>query len=819
MIDPQYLGYLLIQEGFETWFLYLFKAIEQTKFIKENIHSSLFEYISKVYDGSITRLNINIPPRAGKTTLATYLLVYALTINPKSNIIYTSYSQSLLTDIAGRVKDILENPIYKAMYPGNTALTDEQLNPEDDFWAQYLKKETGKNTYTAKKIVTSKGGICLFSSIGSQITGYGCFSYDTLILTEDGFKQIGDIVESRYKGKIWSYNFETKRKELQPIYDYVKNKKSKYLKIILDNNEKIYCTPDHIFYLKDGQQVRADKLRIGFKIMSDSFNLRDRNIKFLGNIFSRIIFIKRKINLFLSKVFKIVIKFSSLFIPLIANVFSNFAPYATTFNITNRAIAQTIIFGYLLIWAFIFCNSNGNFFCDFVKFAIGIILIFHVFFSRAITKVFKSIVCRVRVKMSHLLGRFADKGKKNKSVNKQRPVPIIFTKINPHIPFIIRVLFHNLFSFSRVNFTRFRNIISVIFGYRKIINIVDCKHIAPSYCVTLWNNNNFYITKSQVLVHNCGTRNGKGFTGALIIDDANKPDDIYHPTLRNKVIRYFAGTLLSRLNNSDVPIINIQQRLHIEDLSGVLQSKYNFQTLKRPLIEPDGTCNLPSQYSLERIKELQIDNYVFQSQYQQEPIILGGAVIKRDWFKYYNSTLDYNYTRLIITADTAMKIKEHNDFSVLMASAVTPNNQLHILEMQKGKWEAPDLKRIAVQLFEKYKYNSKTGLSCSGLYVEDKASGTGLIQELQRAGIPVIPLKVDSDKLTRVQSVLNYIASGQVLLPNDETYGFNPELLSECEAFTRDDTHLHDDIVDTLVYAIQEGLVKNNVSLLDYFIS
>ena len=57
------------------------------------------------------------------------------------------------------------------------------------------------------------------------------------------------------------------------------------------------------------------------------------------------------------------------------------------------------------------------------------------------------------------------------------------------------------------------------------------------------------------------------------------------------------------------------------------------------------------------------------------------------------------------------------------------------------------------------------------------------------------------------------------MLPYDETYGFNPELLAECEAFTRDDSHAHDDIVDSLVYLIQESLVKNNVSLLDYFIN
>lgn len=483
--DVQYIGYRLLKRGFETWFRYLFRAIEQTNFIKEAIHESLFDYIDKVYKQEITRLNINIPPRAGKTTLATYLLVYALTVNPKANVIYTSYSQSLLTDIALRVRDILEHPVYKAMYSNNVLYSEEELTPEDDFWAEYLKKETGKNTYSAKKIVTSKGGICLFSSIGSQITGYGA-----------------------------------------------------------------------------------------------------------------------------------------------------------------------------------------------------------------------------------------------------------------------------------------------------------------------------------------GIRNGKGFTGALIIDDANKPDDIYHTTLRNKVIRYFAGTLLSRLNNSNVPIINIQQRLHLEDLSGILQSKYNFTTLKRPLIDEKGNCQLPSQYSPERIKELQVDNYVFTSQYQQEPIVLGGQVIKRDWFGYYNSNEKYNYSKIIIAADTAISEKEHADYSCFLVGGVTAQNKLHILEMVHGKWEYPELKQQAVSLFNRWQLD-KRSTSASSIVIENRASGQQLIQDFKKVGLPVKPIDVTKDKLSRVEEVLDYIANGNVMLPDNEQYSNNPVFLAECEAFTRDMAHSHDDITDTLVHLINHTIARRQVSILE----
>ena len=82
-------------------------------------------------------------------------------------------------------------------------------------------------------------------------------------------------------------------------------------------------------------------------------------------------------------------------------------------------------------------------------------------------------------------------------------------------------------------------------------------------------------------------------------------------------------------------------------------------------------------------------------------------------------------------------------------------------------------------------------------------------------GIPILGLKADKDKLTRVELALPYIESGNVLLPDNESYAFNPAILSECEAFTRDDSHKHDDVVDVISYGIQEGLSKLIISGFD----
>lgn len=322
----------------------------------------------------------------------------------------------------------------------------------------------------------------------------------------------------------------------------------------------------------------------------------------------------------------------------------------------------------------------------------------------------------------------------------------------------------------------------------------------------------------QITGYGCGVRSAKKFSGVLIIDDGNKPADVRSQTMRDRVLRYYEETLLSRLNNPYVPIINIQQRLHVEDLSGTLEKKYRFNTLKKPLLDENGVCQIPSQYTPERIEELKKNNYMFLSQYQQEPIILGGQVIKRAYFRYYPVAKEYQYKRILIAADTAMKTKEYNDYSVFMAGGVTTDNKLHVLDMLRGKWEAPELEKMAVAIWNQFKLYPVTGLTCNGFYIEDKASGIGLVQGLTaKYGIPVIGVLASTDKLTRAENVLPYIESGQVHLPENENYNFNVDILSECEAFSRDMSHKHDDIVDTLGILIQEALGKTKISILDYF--
>ena len=72
--------------------------------------------------------------------------------------------------------------------------------------------------------------------------------------------------------------------------------------------------------------------------------------------------------------------------------------------------------------------------------------------------------------------------------------------------------------------------------------------------------------------------------------------------------------------------------------------------------------------------------------------------------------------------------------------------------------------------------------------------------------IPVVGIQRTTDKYTRVLDVLSYLESGHVMLP--EGAPFTSDFVAECEAFTADDSHLHDDQVDPMIDAVTSMLAR-----------
>ena len=309
----------------------------------------------------------------------------------------------------------------------------------------------------------------------------------------------------------------------------------------------------------------------------------------------------------------------------------------------------------------------------------------------------------------------------------------------------------------------------------------------------------------------CGV--GGGITGIgadiLIIDDPVKDrKSANSATVRQNIYEWYTSTAYTRLSPGGGVIV-MCTRWHVDDLLGLLLKEEQnggdkWKVINYPAIaehdEPHrkaGEALHPERYPIESLLKIKgaVGSADWASLYQGRPTVLGGNIIKSGWFKRYKQLPELKYR--LVDADTALKTKEANDFSVFGCGGLGKEGNLYITDWRRGKWEAPDLKRNAIDFWIK-QLAMKNGV-CRDFCVEDKASGTGLIQEIKR-GTPPIPIRGierDTDKLTRLQDVLGYIEAGRVYIP--ENAPWVSDFIAECEAFRGDMKHAHDDQVDVLV--------------------
>ena len=292
----------------------------------------------------------------------------------------------------------------------------------------------------------------------------------------------------------------------------------------------------------------------------------------------------------------------------------------------------------------------------------------------------------------------------------------------------------------------------------------------------------------------------EGFGGAIIIDDPHKAGEATSTIMRQNVIDWYQTTIQSRLNKPDTPIIVIMQRLHEEDLSGWMLgggSGEHWDSLVIPARDPDGSSFWPEQFPPEMLDRLeQSSPYVFAGQYMQRPSPIGGGIFKDDWWQFYEAMPPLKWRS--IYADTAQKTKEQNDYSVFQCWGQTQTGQIVLLDMVRGKWEAPELETMARAFWNKHKAASDKG-PLRAFKVEDKVSGTGLIQKLKREGIPIIPIQRNIDKVTRAFDAAPYVQSGNVYLMRD--LDNLADFMSEASVFPNG---THDDMIDAAMSAISD---------------
>lgn len=291
--------------------------------------------------------------------------------------------------------------------------------------------------------------------------------------------------------------------------------------------------------------------------------------------------------------------------------------------------------------------------------------------------------------------------------------------------------------------------------------------------------------------------------GFIAIDDPSNPNEALSATLADAIAFWFENTILRRRNSDKYcPVIIVQQRLAPNDLSGFVLQTYPTKT-RHLLVDAEvaGESQFPETFSTETLKTLKAVNpFVYWAQYRQEPIVLGGNLIKTgDFMEYSEDVSNWKWDRKVITCDTALKAEEHNDNSVIQCWGKL-GGKAYLIDQICGKMESPEL----VTNFRTFyrKHHQPTNL-VSRVTVEDKAAGTGLGQTLRREGIPVEPIPRNKDKVTRVQEVLPYIVTHMIYLPSEKIAPWIVPFKSECAAFRADGKAPKDDQVDSMCDGIQ----------------
>jgi predicted phage terminase large subunit-like protein len=308
-----------------------------------------------------------------------------------------------------------------------------------------------------------------------------------------------------------------------------------------------------------------------------------------------------------------------------------------------------------------------------------------------------------------------------------------------------------------------------------------------------------------------GVLTGRG-ADFIIVDDPLKPDEALSETQRNAVNNWFDHTLVSRLNDKRTGcIIVVMQRLHQDDLVGHILQQGDWHLLKFPAIaEENERTTIPTPYGersftrlegealhpareslelLTRMREIQ-GEYHFAGQYQQNPSPLGGGMIRIAWFKIYTpADLPKEFELVLQSWDTANKSSELNDYSVCTTWGMR-EKELYLLHVYRKRLDYPELRRVVKQHAVSYQ--------AKNILIEDKASGTQLIQDLQADGVDgTTRYESQMDKIMRMHSVSSTIENGFVHIPAQADW--LPEYMHEIASFPRGK---FDDQVDSTSQAL-----------------
>lgn len=286
------------------------------------------------------------------------------------------------------------------------------------------------------------------------------------------------------------------------------------------------------------------------------------------------------------------------------------------------------------------------------------------------------------------------------------------------------------------------------------------------------------------------TSTGSAATGKggnrVIVDDPLNPKEAVSDTERENANTHFDQTLYSRLNDKKRdPLVVIMQRLHTRDLTGHLLAKKDhgythlcleaesekrkvitFPISKKKVERKIGDILWPEREPKDVLEatKVALGTYAYSGQYQQSPAPLEGGVVKRDWWRRYDTTQrPVSFHQLFISADPKFKDYETSSHvAIHLYGVIGPN--IYLLERIYNHLGCVE----TINGILKMRLNwTKEGHSVGAVLIEDKANGPAIIQILQKRIPGIIAVEPDGDKIARALAASPIIEAGNVWIPNE----------------------------------------------------
>lgn len=319
-----------------------------------------------------------------------------------------------------------------------------------------------------------------------------------------------------------------------------------------------------------------------------------------------------------------------------------------------------------------------------------------------------------------------------------------------------------------------------------------------------------------------GPITGKGADIAIIDDPVKNAEEAESSAYRERVWKWYGSTLYTRLEEQG-RVLLVMTRWHEDDLAGRLLKQMredpnadqweviNFPAIKESSDDQndprqEGQALWPGKYDETQLRKIfsTIGSRYATSLYQQRPSPTEGAIIRRDWFEYYQKgTVVMKQVDFYI--DSSYTDKTSNDPTAILAY-YSDGRKIYIVHCVAKYMEFPQLIKFLPEYLQANGYNAR-----SRVYIEPKASGKSIAQQLKdstRINIIEDKSMLDTSKLTRVFAASPTMEAGRVLLPEGESW--TEDFLLECAQFPNG---THDDRVDCLTGAIRRGLGVRGISM------